>query len=153
MYWLLILILTLILILAAGAAAWWFRGRGAPMRTATLAVGGHEFRVEVADTIPLRERGLSGREKLEDGRGMLFVFSAPGRHGFWMKGMRFALDFMWIRGGRVVGVTENAPPYAEGASLLPRMYYPPEEADMVLEVAAGAVARLGVRVGDKVEIR
>jgi uncharacterized membrane protein (UPF0127 family) len=148
----LIFIVIVIVIVIVGFAAWWLRGRSTPMQTATLTVGGHEFMVEVADTIPLRERGLSGRENLEDGRGMLFVFGAAGRHAFWMRGMKIPLDFIWIKDGRVVGVTENVPPPSGSLLSLP-MYYPPSEADKVLEVAAGTVARVGVKVGDGVQSR
>ncbi len=121
------------------------------MRTATLVVGAHSFAVEVADTFPLRAQGLSGRENLEENHGMLFLFNTAGNHPFWMKDMKFALDFVWINGNKVVGTKENVSP--KGSMLSLPIYYPPEEVDMVLELAAGTVARLGVKVGDGVGVR
>ncbi|MBI2888591.1 MAG: DUF192 domain-containing protein [Candidatus Liptonbacteria bacterium] len=143
--------LIFIVIVIVGFFAWWRRGRNMPPKTAALSVGGNRFTVEIADTMPLRERGLSGRERLEEGRGVLFVFGAPARHGFWMKGMKFALDFVWVSGGKVVGVTEHVPPPADSLFSLP-MYYPPEPVDTMLEVNAGTVGKAGIKVGDKVEM-
>ena len=143
-------IVIVIVIVIVGLFTWWWRGKNALMRTAALAVGAHTFTVEVADTIPLRAQGLSGREKLEENHGMLFLFTTAGRHPFWMKGMKFALDFVWMYGDKVVGTTENVPPPKGSLFSLP-IYYPPEEVDMVLEVNAGTVARLGIHEGDVVE--
>jgi len=143
-------IVIVIVIVIVGLFTWWWRGRNVPPKTVTFSVGANQFTVEIADTIPLRERGLSGRERLEEGRGMLLVFGAPARYGFWMKGMKFAIDFVWVNDDKVVGTTENVPPPKGSLFSLP-IYYPPEEVDMVLEVAAGTVARLGIHEGDVVE--
>jgi uncharacterized membrane protein (UPF0127 family) len=117
--------------------------------TQTLKVGNAVFSVEIANTTTTRMRGLSGREPLANFEGMLFIFDSPNRYGFWMKDMKFALDFVWIRGAKVVGVTENVSP-PTGASLfsLPQ-YYPPEDADKVLEIDAGEVAKNNIKAGDE----
>src|SRR3989338_662243 len=59
--------------------------------------------VELAVTPAQRERGLSGRDRLEPRSGMLFVFEDDGVRGFWMKGMTFPIDIIWIDDERVVG--------------------------------------------------
>jgi uncharacterized protein len=120
--------------------------------TQTLKVGDANFSVEIANTTTTRMRGLSGREPLGENEGMLFIFDSPNRYGFWMKDMKFALDFVWIRGERVAGITENVPPPA-GSSLfnLP-LYYPPQDADKVLEINAGEVAKDNIKAGDKVTL-
>jgi hypothetical protein len=53
--------------------------------TKIVHIGSTSVIAEVADTPALIERGLSGRGSLQDGQGMLFVFSAENRWGFWMK--------------------------------------------------------------------
>ena len=114
----------------------------------SLKIGDATFSVEVANTTTTRMRGLSGRNPLKDGEGMLFVFDKPGNYSFWMKDMKFALDFVWIRGDRVVGITENVPPPAPNTSLFSlKNYYPPEDVDKVLELNAGEVKRYGVQAG------
>ncbi len=118
-------------------------------RRVRVAVGMHVIRAEVADTEARKERGLSGREGLRDGEGMLFPYERPGRPGFWMRDMRFDLDLIWIRGDRVVEITPDVS-HAPARQL--DVLQPAEPVDRVLEVAAGTAERLGWQVGDPVHI-
>ncbi len=112
------------------------------------------IKVEVADTQEKRKKGLSGREVLASDEGMLFIFDSSGKHPFWMKGMEIALDFIWIKGDKVVDVTENIQPPVEGQldSSLP-IYQSKEDANKVLEVPAQTVQRLNIKVGDNVKMQ
>ncbi len=117
-----------------------------------VRVGGLVFQAELARTPAEREQGLSGRASLPDDGGMLFVFQEEHRPGFWMRGMRFPLDFIWIsRDRRVVDLTENVPPPEPGVPIeeLPR-YQPDDAVLYVLEVNAGVVREFGIQVGDAV---
>lgn len=114
--------------------------------------GRHEFMVEVADTIVSRARGLSGRAGLAENEGMLFVFGSSGAHGFWMRNMKFPIDIVWARGEKIVGFTENAAPEPGKSLLNLKVYYPPEPADRVLEIKAGSVEKLGLKIGDMVRV-
>lgn len=111
---------------------------------------GAMINVEVADTPAEREKGLSGRQSLTEGSGMLFVFTAADNYSFWMKDMNFGLDFIWIKGNIVMDITENVMP-VYGKS--PNVFKPSEKVDKVLEVNAGTAARLGIKVGDKAEFK
>ena len=74
-------------------------GEGVPnveRRTLRFPDVGAEVAVEVADTPEARALGLGGHAPLEDGQGMLFVFGARGRFPFWMRGMTFPLDMLWL---------------------------------------------------------
>ncbi len=117
----------------------------------SLIVGKANLTVEVAATDAARAQGLSDRDTLPEGRGMLFTFERPGTYGFWMHGMRFPLDFVWIAKGRVVAVTLDvpAPSFAQPE---PVRLGPPEPVDVVLEVREGWVAAHGVGVGDEAQL-
>ena len=81
----------------------------------TVLLGGRvTVRVEVAVTDKEHTRGLSGRPGLALGTGMLFAYPAPGPRSMWMLGMRFPLDFLWIRDGRIVDLVEHVPPPRPG---------------------------------------
>jgi uncharacterized membrane protein (UPF0127 family) len=84
---------------------------------------------------------------------MLFEYDRPGFYSFWMRDVRFDLDLVWIRDGRIVDVHHRVPapkdPTPEGS--LPT-YRPRELADTVLEVSAGFAAAHGWQPGDRVEI-
>jgi uncharacterized membrane protein (UPF0127 family) len=117
--------------------------------TAEVTIGIHRVQVEVADTPERKSRGLSGRPRLAEGRGMVFPYARAERHGFWMVDMHFDIDIVWIRGDRIVDVTSRAPHDPSGE--LP-LYRPREPADLVLEVPAGTSGRLGWRIGDRVTV-
>lgn len=104
--------------------------------------------LEIADTEPARQLGLGGRDSLGENEGMLFVFPTYGQHGFWMKGMRIPIDIIWIDGETVVDVVTLSPPYP--TLPIPPSHTPKAEADLVLELAAGRAAELGIKEGVKV---
>jgi len=109
-----------------------------------LQVGDAQVAVEIRNTEEGRSQGLSNREKLAEDEGMLFVFDQPGIYSFWMKGMKFDLDFIWIKDNLVMEVTENVG--------IDRMDIRPKEAaDRVLEVNSGWVEKQGIKIGDAVK--
>lgn len=118
----------------------------------TLLVGEQVMHVEAVTQPQSSQQGLSGRESIGSD-GMLFVL--PARHvaGFWMKDMKFDLDFVWIDGGRVVDLTLAVPPPLPNTPLtdLPR-YSPRQPVELVLELPAGDVERLGITINDEVAL-
>ena len=115
----------------------------------TVEIGGQKIIVELADTGEKRTQGLSGREGLAAGQGMLFVFGQSRVYPFWMKDMRFSIDIIWIQDDSVVDIWPNAP--VPNIDDIPS-YTPQAEANYVLEVNAGFVERLNIDGGDKVTI-
>jgi uncharacterized protein len=116
-----------------------------------VQVGDASVLAEVADDPASRQRGLSGRDRLAAGEGMLFLLPDDSP-SFWMKGMRFPLDILWIRDGRVVDVSADVPPPGDSNAPLPT-YSPDRPANRVLEVNAGWAAEHGIRRGDAVRVR
>lgn len=112
----------------------------ASVSAATVSiVGGPTFGVEIADTPIAREQGLSGRPALAAGSGMLFVYDEAQPRRFWMADMLIPIDLAWIRDGRIVGVETLQPcPSRDQCPGRPS----PEPVDRVLEVPAGALARI-----------
>jgi len=135
----------LVLLVAAACGA----GPGETPRTdGRVTILGHTVEVEVRRTPAERARGLSGRAALGPGRGMLFLHERAARHAYWMKDMRFDLDMVWLRAGRVVDVTHGARRPAPGAPPGEVPVYAPEvPADAVLEVPAGTARTHGWRPG------
>ncbi len=111
-----------------------------------IRVGDQELSVDVADTLQLQIRGLSGRQSLEEQEGMLFVYENPRVLSFWMKDMHFSIDIIWIDGsGVITGIAANVFPDTfpqTFSSMIPVQY--------VLEVPAGWAERHGVAPGDQV---
>ncbi len=121
---------------------------------ASLRIGAAAtYPVDLAVTPAERQQGLSGRETMDQGTGMLFIFEQEQPLTFWMKDMRFPLDILWIDGQcRLIEVAADVPtppPNAENAEI-PRAYSP-APAHYVLELNAGEGARAGLSPGDTVE--
>ena len=53
----------------------------------TMELGDVYVEAEIALTPDEHQRGLSGRETLNDGEGMLFIYTKPGYYNFWMPAM------------------------------------------------------------------
>lgn len=148
------LILTLIIIVFAFLAYYfWGFGGSAENKKSQVLIDGHTFDVEIANTLPSRAQGLSDRPNLSENSGMLFIFNKPDSYGFWMKGMEFPLDMIWISGNKIVGFSENVEPEPGKSVFSLKIYYPPEAINKVLEVNAGDVQKYGIKIGDMAEIK
>lgn len=128
------------------AAALLIRSRPEP--APELRIGSHSLHVLVADEPYEMVRGLGGRDALPDDTAMLFVFPADGRHGIWMKDMRFAIDIVWLDAdGVVVDLDINVAP-----ETYPTVFSPERNSRYVVEMTAGTAERLALRRGQQVGI-
>lgn len=146
-----ILVSIFVVFIFAGALIF-LSGVNPELKKNSVTIKHQTFEVEIADTILSRSRGLSGRDGLSDHKGMLFVFNGTSSEGFWMKGMKFPIDIVWIREGRAIGFSENLRAEPEKSMFALPVYYPPEPVDRVLEVNAGVVKQYDFMIGDTVSI-
>jgi uncharacterized membrane protein (UPF0127 family) len=103
--------------------------------------------VELMLTDAHQERGLMFRKSLPEDHGMLFVWTRPSIHTFWMHNTCIPLDMLFLDDeGFVAGIVENAPTLNDDGRSVPC------PASYVLEVNAGWSRRHGVKPGQKVQI-
>lgn len=105
------------------------------------------WRLDVADSWLARLRGLIGRGALAAGEGLYL----PGTNGVHMFFMRFAIDVVFVGAPRADGTQEVLalkPDLRPWTGLVPWV----RGARGAIEVAAGAVAGSGLRVGDYVRL-
>ena len=115
----------------------------------TVVVGQATIVVDVATTPALRQQGLSGKQSLAWGSGMLFIFPQAGEWGFWMKDMRFAIDIIWAdKAGIITTVLPNVSP-----TTYPQAFHPSAPSVYVLEVPAGYAMAQGIGVGQKIVVQ
>ena len=122
------------------------------LQTAEITVGGVPLTVELAYRPADRALGLGSRDGLAPGTGMLFLFEGPAPRSFWMRGMQFCIDIIWIENGVIQGAAESvcpAPPGTADADL--PSYHSPVPATYVLEVPAGWLDAFGLGAGTPVE--
>jgi uncharacterized membrane protein (UPF0127 family) len=123
---------------------------GGPEPDGWMTINGARVAVEIVRTPAEQRLGLGGRDALAWNHGMLFPYDEPGFPGFWMRGMRFDIDIVWIRGDHVVDISHGVRhvPGENGPTVRPR-----ELTDKVLEVPAGYAAAHGWRIGHKATLQ
>jgi uncharacterized membrane protein (UPF0127 family) len=110
--------------------------------------------VEIASTEAEIKKGLSDRASLAASAGMLFLFDHSARFKFWMLGMRFPIDIIWIdESPTVVEISENIQPPSLFRKMLRRMppfHSPSVPVRYVLEVNVHFCRTWNIAAGDAV---
>ena len=114
-------------------------------------IGNKVYTLEIARSMQTKSKGLSYRKKMEKDQGMLFVFYHPDRSAFTMHGMNFPLDFIWLKGEKIVDLTRNVPNPPSTAiieSLSPVIAN--QNFDLAIELNAGEIKNSGIKTGDSI---
>lgn len=113
-----------------------------------VMINGKVLQLEIANTPAAIVQGLSDRKTMAADEGMLFIMPNVEYQTFWMKDMKFAIDIVFLREGRVVDiVTLQRPSIASIPS-----YQSKAEADMVLELNEGMVKEYKLEIGTKTDL-
>ncbi len=102
--------------------------------------------LEVADDNTERMKGLSGRESMDYGSGMLFEDAMEQFQCFWMKDMKFALDILWLDDEKKVVKAE----YNVSPDTYPQQFCA-DNTRYVIELSAGRAHQLSLGVGSKLD--
>lgn len=119
-----------------------------------ISINGTELDVLIAERALAQRKGLGGytQEGLKPHDGMLFVFSDSEVRTFWMKGMQFNIDILWIADGRIVAIDRDVQAPYSRSDEPERVTSSPLEVDAVLELPAGKVAEYGLVEGMNMKI-
>ena len=115
------------------------------LQTKTIKINQWEITVEIADTPASKEKGLMGRESLDEDRGMLFVYDMDSRKSFWMKNTLIPLSIAYIAADGTIREIYDMEPLSK--RIIDSRY----SVRYALEVNQGAFQLHGVKEGDKVE--
>lgn len=118
-------------------------------RQLQLKLGDQMFSFVVAADPDSRRDGLMGRE-LAPQTGMLFDFPEGTRPAIWMYNMQISLDLLFVgAGGHVQYVFAEVAPCQQTPC---DIYQAAAPLRYVLEVPAGTVQALGIKVGDQLDM-
>jgi len=107
------------------------------------------FNLELAVSSPEKAKGLGFRDSLPEDTGMLFVYTSESNRAFWMKGMEFSIDIIWLsKDGTILDISKEAAPQPGVADSDLKLYRPRDPAQYVLEVNAGLSDRYGFQRDD-----
>ncbi len=115
-----------------------------------IIINDEKIALEISTSDEEIEKGLSGRTKLAEKKGMLFVFEDYQIRSFWMKDMLFPIDIVWIKDQEVVGIEKNIKPSAENGLII---YNSPLPVNYVLELNAGVSDKKNIKKGDYLNIK
>ena len=126
-----------------------------PIRVAT-----ERFEVEVAADDTSRRRGLGGRNRLLKRTGMLFIHPDLAVRSYWMYDCLIDMDTAFLdREGRIVAIhrmkreaPRRANEYRDMYERRLKRYSSRRPAKYALEIPPGDLTRLGLRVGQVIEL-
>jgi uncharacterized protein len=131
----------------------WHRPLPDGRQEARIVVGDSPLMVQLAITPSQQQLGLGYRNVLGPGTGMLFVNEQAEPRTFWMKGMRFCLDIIWVEGGQIIGAEESVCPDPAGTADADRARFTTTvPVTHVLEVPAGWLQEHGYGPGTPVDL-
>lgn len=117
---------------------------------AILSINNNIIKVELAITEEEHRKGLMNRTSLGTNNGMLFIYDEPQLFSFWMKNTLIPLDIIFISSDNVI---------LEKIENIPLCHIDPcntynnrRAAQYVLELPAGNTKKLGLTIGDVIEI-
>ena len=105
--------------------------------------------LEMAKTPEEKELGLMFREKMDENKGMVFIFDWPWKHGMRMRNTLIPLDIIRITTGyKVVDMVSATPCYEETCPI----YRPKIDNLRAIEVNSGIANKLELKTGDVIEL-
>jgi uncharacterized membrane protein (UPF0127 family) len=111
-----------------------------------VVIGGERFRIEVAHTAEQKRQGLMKRRSLGDREGMIFVYDSDQHLAFWMKDTTIPLTLAFLsKDGQIMQIEQLKPLSLKSVVSERAVRYG-------LELPAGVLEDLGVRVGDRVQL-
>jgi uncharacterized protein len=126
----------------------------------TIRIAGDAFSLETARDAPSRAKGLMDRTSIDDRGGMLFIFEDALPRSFWMVNCVVDIDLIFLdAAGRITALhemkVETPKRETESQSQYERRmksYESRRPAQFAIELKAGSIARLKLKLGDKIEM-
>jgi hypothetical protein len=104
--------------------------------------------VAVCDDEEKRQYGLMNLKKLDEKKGMIFIFSKPLKVDFWMKNTIIPLDMIFIDANdKIIQIQQNTTPQSTD------FITSKQKILKVLEINAGLVKKYNIKIGNKISFK
>ena len=107
--------------------------------------------IEIAETNNERARGLMDRSKMDENKGMIFIFGDDEvrRHTFYMKNTRIPLDIMYFSAdSTLINIARNAQPGADSEMGGGTVAAAAADSKFVVEINGGLADTWGIKEGE-----
>lgn len=105
---------------------------------------GSQFDTYVSVSDSEKEKGLSVFNKIKTNEAMIFIFDTPKKYSFWMKGMKFPIDMVWLdQDKKIVDIKKDV-----AVATYPELFAPSSDALYVLEFVSGTMDNLNIKIGE-----
>ncbi|WKC77283.1 DUF192 domain-containing protein [Borreliella valaisiana] len=109
-----------------------------------IVINGVKFFVKIASNEFDRAKGYMDTEKVEYGKGMLFVFKKEQHLSFWMENTPLMLEIAYIDSSGIIKEVYDLEPYSRvNVNSLYKAKY-------ALELPRGSFSKFKIKIGDKV---
>lgn len=110
------------------------------------AIGKKHFSLEKAVTSEEKTKGLSGREKLSENSGMIFIGENDEKTCMWMRDMQFDLAIIWVsESGKVEHIESRLRPESYPMTFCHNAKY-------IIEINPEDFSSSGLKVGDHINL-
>lgn len=111
-----------------------------------MQIGTETFNLEIATSLHDQEVGLMHRDHLDSDHGMLFIFPDEEERLFWNSDVHFPLDLVFLDSAGMIVSLKHLDAYSV------RNVPSEAKAKYTIELNAGTVARLNLKLGDRLAL-
>jgi hypothetical protein len=119
-----------------------------PLPEIELSVGPAKIRLEIARSSEEQRLGLMNRARLDEGRGMIFIFNDERVAQFWMKNTSIPLSIAFVSKSGIIQSIKDMEPFDLSTTQADGNRY----SKYAIEAPKGWFARAGVREGDSIDV-
>lgn len=126
-----------------------FENNNRKWKTKNIKIGDKNYEIFVTESLNDMAVGLGAFESIENNQGMLFSFPEENFHSFWMKGMKFDIDIIFLnKDKKIIQIFENAQKDSYINEKNYKSYLPKLKSQYVIEIKAGESKKNGIKPGD-----
>jgi hypothetical protein len=117
-----------------------------------VVINQKEYLLNIAKTDEERSRGLAKFDTIKENEGMLFIFDVPGRYSFYMKGMKFNIDIIFLDQNKIVVDLYKNVKFQDYKNPYDYETYKPNfNSKYTIELKEGEIEKNGVKLGDYID--
>jgi len=116
-----------------------------------IKIGDKNYKIFVTENETDRKNGLAVFEDIKEDEGMVFEFPQEDYHSFWMRGMKFDIDIIFLdKEKKVIQIYENVKKDTYKNDYDYKSFSSKLKSKSVIELKSGQVKKNGLKIGDMI---